>query len=206
MTTRMKIDAHARTLSMEFGDNLEQFNIFEVMKHPTKDHSLCSIDIIDELVEEYMQLGITKAEFDSNNQMKVKSDSNNQLEAKSDSSNQSCKETKADSDFKQLIPHLNKVGQPNPRSISKLSPPYSPPTELKPLSNHLKYAYLDDHQHFPVIIANNLQWEQEEKLLKVLRKHQKEVGWMLSHLLETNPSICMHKILLEEGAQSIRQQ
>ncbi|RDY07587.1 hypothetical protein CR513_08282, partial [Mucuna pruriens] len=56
MTARTKIDVHAVTLSMEFGDTLVQFNIFEAMKHPTEDHSLFGIDLIDELVEECLQL------------------------------------------------------------------------------------------------------------------------------------------------------
>ncbi|RDX66517.1 hypothetical protein CR513_54710, partial [Mucuna pruriens] len=33
------------------------------MKHPTKDHSIFSIDIVDELFEEHMQLGIDNADF-----------------------------------------------------------------------------------------------------------------------------------------------
>ncbi|RDY04092.1 hypothetical protein CR513_12238, partial [Mucuna pruriens] len=55
MTTRTKIDVHAGTLSMEFGDTLVQFNIFKAMKHPTEDHSLFGIDMTQELVEEYFQ-------------------------------------------------------------------------------------------------------------------------------------------------------
>ncbi|RDY05048.1 hypothetical protein CR513_11170, partial [Mucuna pruriens] len=56
MTARTKIDVHVRMLSMEFGDTLVQFNIFEAMKHPTEDHSHFGIDLIDELVEEHFQL------------------------------------------------------------------------------------------------------------------------------------------------------
>ncbi|RDY05749.1 hypothetical protein CR513_10387, partial [Mucuna pruriens] len=56
MTARTKIDMHAGTFSMEFGDTLVQFNIFETMKHPTEDHSLFGIDMVDELVEECLQL------------------------------------------------------------------------------------------------------------------------------------------------------
>ncbi|RDX65335.1 hypothetical protein CR513_56016, partial [Mucuna pruriens] len=52
MTARTKIDVYAGTLSMEFEDNLVQFNIFEVMKHPPEDHSLCRIDMIEKLVKE----------------------------------------------------------------------------------------------------------------------------------------------------------
>ncbi|RDY05555.1 hypothetical protein CR513_10589, partial [Mucuna pruriens] len=55
MIARTKIDVHAGTLSMEFDDTLVQFNIFEAMKHPTEDHSLFGIDMIEELVEEYFQ-------------------------------------------------------------------------------------------------------------------------------------------------------
>ncbi|RDY14003.1 hypothetical protein CR513_00989, partial [Mucuna pruriens] len=56
MIARTKIDVHVGMLSMEFGDTLVQFNIFEAMKDPTEEHSLFGIDLIDELVEEYFQL------------------------------------------------------------------------------------------------------------------------------------------------------
>ncbi|RDX99386.1 hypothetical protein CR513_17561, partial [Mucuna pruriens] len=56
MTAKIKIDVHAGTLSMEFGDHLVQFNIFEAMKHPTEDHSLFGIYLIDELVGEHLRL------------------------------------------------------------------------------------------------------------------------------------------------------
>ncbi|RDY12105.1 hypothetical protein CR513_03130, partial [Mucuna pruriens] len=77
-------------------------------------------------------------------------------------------------------------------------------TKLKPFPEHLKYAFLGDHQQFSVIIDNNLSREQEEKLLEVLKKHKKAIGWTLTDLPRINPSICMHKILLEEDARPIR--
>ncbi|RDX97361.1 hypothetical protein CR513_19873, partial [Mucuna pruriens] len=49
MTARTKIDVHAGMLSMEFGDTLVKFNIFEAMKHPTEDHSLFGIDLLDDI-------------------------------------------------------------------------------------------------------------------------------------------------------------
>ncbi|RDX97291.1 hypothetical protein CR513_19949, partial [Mucuna pruriens] len=45
MTARTKIVVNVGTLSMEFGDTLVQFNIFEAMNHPTEDHSLFNIDV-----------------------------------------------------------------------------------------------------------------------------------------------------------------
>ncbi|RDY11536.1 hypothetical protein CR513_03779, partial [Mucuna pruriens] len=68
-----------------------------------------------------------------------------------------------------------------------------PPMELKPLLGHLKHAYLDAEQ-------------QEDKLLSVLRQHKRAIGWKLSELPGINPSICMHRILMEEEAKPIRQQ
>ncbi|RDX69450.1 hypothetical protein CR513_51441, partial [Mucuna pruriens] len=65
MTTRTKIDVHAGTLSMEFDGTLVQFNIFEAMKHPTKDHSLFGIDLLDEIVEEYFQLNSSSVDIEN---------------------------------------------------------------------------------------------------------------------------------------------
>ncbi|RDX71289.1 hypothetical protein CR513_49386, partial [Mucuna pruriens] len=65
MTARTKIDVHAKTLSMEFGDNLVQFNIFEATKHPTEDHFLFGIDVIEELVEEYFQLSNSSGDMEA---------------------------------------------------------------------------------------------------------------------------------------------
>ncbi|XP_042379918.1 uncharacterized protein LOC121972299 [Zingiber officinale] len=48
-TARTKIDVYARTLSMEIGDTVVQFSIFEAMKHPREDHSILSLDISEEL-------------------------------------------------------------------------------------------------------------------------------------------------------------
>ncbi|RDY10735.1 hypothetical protein CR513_04711, partial [Mucuna pruriens] len=63
MIAKTKIDVHVETLSMEFGDTLMQFNIFEAMKHPMEDTSLFGIDLIDKLVEEHMQVDNGSTEF-----------------------------------------------------------------------------------------------------------------------------------------------
>ncbi|RDX90458.1 hypothetical protein CR513_27668, partial [Mucuna pruriens] len=46
-TVRTKIDVHAGTLFMEFGDNKVECTIFEAMKHPTKNHSVFYLDLIE---------------------------------------------------------------------------------------------------------------------------------------------------------------
>ncbi|RDY07933.1 hypothetical protein CR513_07894, partial [Mucuna pruriens] len=158
MTERMKIDMHAGTLSMEFGDNLVQFNIFDAIRHLIEDYSLYSMDVIDELVEEYNQ-------YDSDiNDMTILVEIYNMLEG-ADS-------VMGDAD----TTHMNEV----------LNRPNS--------DNHVNN------------LANLMNTEQEERLLAVLRKHKKSIRWKLSNLPRINPSICMHKILMEEEARPIRQQ
>ena len=40
---------------------------------------------------------------------------------------------------------------------------------------------------------------EEEKLLRVLRDHKDVIGWSLADLKGIHPSMCMHRILLEDG-------
>ena len=50
-------------------------------------------------------------------------------------------------------------------------PKGDPMLELKQLPDTLKYAYLDENKIYPVIISANPSEHEEERLLKVLRKH-----------------------------------
>ena len=74
-----------------------------------------------------------------------------------------------------------------------------PKMEQKPLSSHLRYAYLGDASTLPMIISASLIAEEEDKLLRVLRDHKDGLGWSLANLKGIHPSMCMHRILLEDG-------
>nr|KYP32178.1 hypothetical protein KK1_047191 [Cajanus cajan] len=52
-TARTKIDVYAGTLSMEFGDSIVHFNILDAMRHPSEDHSIFRVEILDDVVDEY---------------------------------------------------------------------------------------------------------------------------------------------------------
>ncbi|XP_042065483.1 uncharacterized protein LOC121808999 [Salvia splendens] len=81
-----------------------------------------------------------------------------------------------------------------------------PAKELKPLPAHLKYAYLGEEETMPVIINSQLTQGQKDRLLEVLRKNQKAIGWKLTDLVGISPDLCMHHIQLEEGAKPHRNQ
>lgn len=71
--------------------------------------------------------------------------------------------------------------------------------ELKKLPENLKYVFLDPERKCPVIISSNLEVSQEDKLVKVLKKHKSETGWAIEDLKGISPMVCMHKILMEDG-------
>ena len=71
--------------------------------------------------------------------------------------------------------------------------------EQKPLPSHLRYAYLGNAFTLPVIISVSLIAIEEDKLLRVLRDHKDVLGWSLDDLKGILPSMCMHRILLEDG-------
>ena len=48
--------------------------------------------------------------------------------------------------------------------------------ELKPLPSTLKYVFLDHHSANPVIISSQLDHDQEERLLAVLRVRKEAIG------------------------------
>ena len=72
---------------------------------------------------------------------------------------------------------------------------------LKELPSHLKYAYLELPKSKPVIISARLSDAKEKKLLKILKNYQESIAWSIDELKGISPSICMHKILLEENAK-----
>ena len=76
-----------------------------------------------------------------------------------------------------------------------------PELELKQLPDHLRYVFLGESSTLPVIISSSLNSVQEEKLLRLLREYKKALGWTIADIKGISPSICMHKILLEEGSK-----
>ena len=73
---------------------------------------------------------------------------------------------------------------------------------MKELPKHLKDAFLGAERAQPVIVAVDLTREKEQKLIKILRKYKEAIVWSVEELKGISPSICMHKILLEENAKT----
>ena len=80
-----------------------------------------------------------------------------------------------------------------------------PKPELKPLPDTLKYAFLKADNTFPVVISSTLEADQESRLLELLREHIGAIGWNVADLHGISPTMCTHRIILEEGAKPSRQ-
>ena len=70
------------------------------------------------------------------------------------------------------------------------------------LPENLKYAFLQSEKGKPVIISARLTKLEEQKLLETLRKYKEAIAWSIEDLKGISPSVCMHKILLEENAKT----
>jgi len=53
-TDRTKIDVYAGSLYMEFDDIFAHFNILDAMKHPSENHYVFCVELIDDIVDEYV--------------------------------------------------------------------------------------------------------------------------------------------------------
>ena len=89
-------------------------------------------------------------------------------------------------------------------SLNRLTPSIEKPpiVEEKQLPNHLRYAYLEEESTLQVIISSSLSNIEDEKLLKILKEHKEAIGWSLADIKGIRPSMCMHRIFLEEDNKS----
>ncbi|CAN6698043.1 unnamed protein product [Malus baccata var. baccata] len=148
-TARTKIDVFKGTLTMEFDGEIINFNISEAMKFPKDDHSCFSIDVLDELAQDYLDmleddpLGTTIAQgIGMKPNLAVPKDEHAELVVALES----------------LPQHngtlLNPI--PIPVSTNTLLPSViqAPVLKLKPLPDHLKYVFLGDEETLPVIVSS----------------------------------------------------
>ncbi|KAI5395141.1 hypothetical protein KIW84_061658 [Lathyrus oleraceus] len=58
----------------------------------------------------------------------------------------------------------------------------SPDLELKNMPAHLQYAYLEEVQNLPVVVATDLSDKQKGQLLTLLKKHKKAISLKISDI------------------------
>lgn len=76
---------------------------------------------------------------------------------------------------------------------------------MKQLAENLKYVFLDTEEKCPTIINSSLKCFQEEKIIQVLKKYKSPIGWAIEYSNVISPTICMHKILMEDDHKPVVQ-
>ncbi|RVW88069.1 Retrovirus-related Pol polyprotein from transposon 17.6 [Vitis vinifera] len=70
-----------------------------------------------------------------------------------------------------------------------------PKLVLKPFPVNLKYAYLEEDEKYPVVVSSTLTSDQEDRLLGVIRKCKKAIGWTISDLKGISPLVVRGEVL-----------
>ncbi|GJU60762.1 reverse transcriptase domain-containing protein [Tanacetum coccineum] len=83
-------------------------------------------------------------------------------------------------------------------TMTKPSIEEPPKLKLKDLPSHLEYAFLEETNKLPVIIAKDLKDDEKDRLLKVLKSHKRAISWKISDIKGIDPQFCTHKILMED--------
>nr|GEV32745.1 reverse transcriptase domain-containing protein [Tanacetum cinerariifolium] len=95
----------------------------------------------------------------------------------------------------QLSPMDLKLAEES-KAKSSLEEP--PELELKELPSYLDYAFLEDSNKLPVIIAKDLKDVEKEALINVLKSHKRAIAWKISDIKGIDLRFCTHKILMKE--------
>ncbi|XP_042046613.1 uncharacterized protein LOC121792653 [Salvia splendens] len=189
----------AKDNSVTFRINGEQvtINVEKAMKHPSDAKACFRVDVLDKCIFDKMRCSASiegsvydkgSLERDFGSTIKVDFDFDESEDAQIDQPSLE-NECVVDTFVADVQPSIE----------------VPPKLELKPLPTNLKYAFLGEDESLPVVISAMLNDEEELKLIELLKSHKKALGWSIADIKGISPAICMHKILMEDGAKPVRE-
>jgi hypothetical protein len=106
---------------------------------------------------------------------------------------------------KELEPQDGSAGEEKFEDIGEIKPeePEVLEVDLKPLPKGLKYEFLGPDKTYPVIVSDELSPKENEKLLNLLKKHRKVIGYSINDLKGLSPTFCTHRIPMEDQCKPI---
>nr|GEZ88639.1 reverse transcriptase domain-containing protein [Tanacetum cinerariifolium] len=187
-TGRALIDVYGEEITLRVNDESITFNLNQTMRYSStyNDTSVNRVDVIDIACEDLVQ---DILDFQYN----PKSSSPTLVSYNSISKSDSSKEPIV----KSSSPKLTPFGETE-ESKEKSFVEEPPELELKELPSHLEYAFLEDSNKLPVIIAKNHKVDERETLINVLKSHKRAIAWKISDIKGIDPRFCTHKILMED--------
>ncbi|GJX90286.1 reverse transcriptase domain-containing protein [Tanacetum coccineum] len=198
-TGRALIDVYGEEITLWVDNEAITFNLDQTTRYSsTNDKSVNRIDIIDEVCEEYAPelLGFSNKSSGGNptptSEPLTSEFILEEIEAYLKDDSISPEIDHADCDPEGDICLIEKLLNNDPFQLplvdlkqgeiikAKSSMEEPPELELKDLPSHLEYAYLEENDKLPVIIAKGLKDVEKEALLKVLKSHKQAIAWKIT--------------------------
>ncbi|GKD50546.1 hypothetical protein Tco_1279522, partial [Tanacetum coccineum] len=215
-TGRALIDVYGEEITLRFDNEAVTFNLNQTTRYSSSydDVLINRIDIIDEDCEEYALelLGFSNNDSSSGNPTPTSEPFTSEfileeIKAYLKDDSISPKIDYTECDPKEDICLNEKLLNNDPfridlkqSEVTKAKSSVEKPLELelKNLPSHLEYAYLEENDKLPVIIAKGLKDDEKEALLKVLKSHKRAISWKITDIKGIDPSFCTYKILMED--------
>ncbi|GJW67572.1 reverse transcriptase domain-containing protein [Tanacetum coccineum] len=191
-TGRTLIDVYEGEITLRVDNEAVTFNLDQTMKYSsTNDKSVNRIDIIGEICEEYIP---ELSGFPNDGRFL------SAIHIESDAFTSECYFEEIDAYLLWQMQSLWKVimmdCDPEETFIAS-------GIGLKDgsLPSHLEYAFLEENDKLPVIIAKGLKNDQKEALINVLKSHKRAIAWKITDIKGIDPRFCTHKILMEDDCK-----
>ncbi|GJW33010.1 reverse transcriptase domain-containing protein [Tanacetum coccineum] len=215
-TGRALIDVYGEEITLRVDNEAVTFNLDQTTRYSsTNDKSVNRIDIIDAVCEEYAPelLGFPNSSGGNPTPTSEPFTSEfilEEIEAYLKDDSISPEIDHADCDPEEDICLIEKLLNNDPFQLppmdlkqsevteAKSSIEEPPELELKDLPSHLEYAFLEENDKLPVIIAKGLKNDEKDALLKVLKSHKRAIAWKITDIKGIDPRFCTHKILMED--------
>ncbi|GKA56364.1 reverse transcriptase domain-containing protein [Tanacetum coccineum] len=176
-TGRALIDVYEEEITLRVANKAVIFNLDQTTRYSsTNDKSVNRIDIIDAVCEEYAPelLGFSNS-----------SGGNPTPTSEPFTSEFILEEIEAYLKDDSISPEID-YADCNPEedilTEAKSSIEEPPELELKDLPSHLEYAFLEENDKLPVIIAKGLKNDEKDALLKVLKSHKRAIAWKITDI------------------------
>ena len=188
------IDVQKGELTLRVGNEAVHFNLYRSLEHPDVDSKSCMAVENNSLLSVELNSDCTLQH--SINEIEMNFQYLESIDCEMLPSNFYNKET---------VSSMNENSQDDVCSQGQKTIEQETSAEgliLKELPSHLKYVFLEPEKRKPVIVSAALTESEEQKLLEILRKYKEAIAWSIEDLKGISPSICMHKILLNDNAKT----
>ncbi|XP_013632712.1 PREDICTED: uncharacterized protein LOC106338231 [Brassica oleracea var. oleracea] len=201
------VNVKERKIDLHLGKgNILHFDIKEVMKKPTTQSQAFYIEEMEALAEEYLE----ELAIEDSLQHALTVDRETQLIEDEESERYvrmlDCHKEKSREDnfieLPQEVQHAASVDQQENLQEDDWSELKAPKVELKPLSLGIRCEFLGPNETYPIIVSSELNENELSKLLNELKKYRKAICYSLDDIKGISPSLCMHKIHLEDESMT----